>query len=188
MARSTKTALLLLVLAGVLMFVPLPETGRLVDALQDLGHVGVGALLAFFVCRVLRDHAGLGVGPAMVLSFVITAVVLAGVEFLQPVFGRSRSLADLTTGLLAGAGALTLMLAHGRDGLGKFVVWLVGMALLLAAAATPGQVLVDVARQYRIPPCWRPSKTNWNWGAGGSRTRPPPGRPTTPRTSTGVSR
>ncbi len=152
MELSTKAALLLIAIVLVLLFVPLPDGGRVANALQDLAHVPVGALLAWAIWGQLHHRLSMGAGPAAFLSFVLVVVVLAGVEAIQPFLGRGRSLEDLTVGVLAAAGALTITVARGSVGVTRAGGWLLGLALLGLAAWPGGRILGDFVRLWRTQP------------------------------------
>lgn len=126
--RSSGRPSLLLAFAVViltgLLFTPLPPAFRtpLGASLLNALHYPVFALFAYAGRILLREFTRLNDRAANALALALVLLGAAGVEIVQPLFGRSGSLEDA---LIGGAGAgmaalMPLLLQRGR----KLLVWL----------------------------------------------------------------
>jgi VanZ family protein len=135
------------VLAAALL-APLPR-GRFMDALTDLGHAPLFAVLAAWTATRLR-RSGFGLPGALGAAWAAAVAAGVAVEALQALVGREASAGDVwadAVGALAG-----ILAAAAREGVGRPVLLTAGAVLTaLAGMAWPGLRLLDVLRQ-RLQP------------------------------------
>jgi len=137
---------------GVLLLVPLPRMGRAGIAVQDLGHVPIGAALALLAYVLLRGRGRRAAPVAAALALALAVLVLAAVEVVQPLTHRTRSLADLEAGALGAAGALAIVATWPRAPLVRVAGLLAGVVLMGLGARPAATTLYDVWRQRRDAP------------------------------------
>jgi hypothetical protein len=134
---------LILLAAGMLFFVPLPNDyrARWYSAAQDLAHVPLFAMLTFLTGRLCW--------PERIARIAIAAAGLAAaIEIVQPLVGRSASWHDLIYGIVGVAVAVV----------GLQTRWPVAMRLAIGAAlvawplAQNAPVMIDAFQSWRSFP------------------------------------
>lgn len=99
-----------LAIFSLLAFVPLGKSVNPVAVMttMDAGHAFAFCLLSWLLYRVVAHH---GRFRAVMISALASVVLMVGIEFLQPYFGRTSSLADIKIDLLGSAIALSGIVA-----------------------------------------------------------------------------
>lgn len=152
MTPPRKRALLLAGVVGAALIVPLPRMGRLGVACQDLCHVPIGALFALLAYAAVRAGGRRSRLAAGLLAFVLVTLLLALVEVVQPLTGRTRSFADLVAGARGAAAALAIVVSWSRGGLPRVAGLVLGAALAAWGSRPAAATIYDVWRQQRDAP------------------------------------
>lgn len=149
---NRRTALLIALLAALLalLIVPLPFRGRLVKALFDAAHLLVGGLLAAIAVR-MPPIRGIRSRPAREATAVVVATLAgAGIEVMQGLVGRERSLLDAATnGLGAGAWFLLRRRAAAERPGARRTALAAACILVVVGLIAPGLEGYDAVRQSR---------------------------------------
>lgn len=137
----------------VLLILPLPDTGRIGEALLDLLHGPAFALLGFLGCEAVRSRRhGSTVLAVVTVSLLVSAFGI-GAEYAQTLVDRHASWHDAAAnGLGAAAGALWSLGRSSPDRPARFGLILASLLLLTVAAWGPVGILIDSYRQSREMP------------------------------------
>lgn len=151
--RPMSAAVLLIVLSLVLLMIPLPQLGRVSDALGDLLHVPLFALLAVVVRQALLHFRPDGRRFANITAWLSVSALGIAAEYLQQFVGREASVGDgLADVLGAAAGIACLESVSAASGFKRRMCLLFAAAAVMFASLLPVAALFDVVRQTRQMP------------------------------------
>ncbi|QGJ69808.1 Hypothetical protein PBC10988_14950 [Planctomycetales bacterium 10988] len=149
---------LLVALAGMLL-VPLPEVGRVGGALLDLCHAPASAIAT---CAVFYFLHSLGIRPwilGAIASGFLVICFTGFAEAVQPLMGRTASLADLIANGVGVAVAMLWIYAsqwNRSSFLGSLIKWssigMLSLGLLMLPSWRPMEILADTHyQQHQLP-------------------------------------
>lgn len=145
---SSIAAAALFLAALAVLLAPLPQLGRVSDALGDLLHVPLFALLAVLIRQRLPQF-GVRNTPSTDIAvwLVISAFGLAS-EWLQQFVGREASFGDAAADVLGSAAGLAWVSSLASESVPRrYRARLLAALLVAAACMLPVRELYDVARQ-----------------------------------------
>jgi VanZ family protein len=132
----------------LLLLVPIPHVGKVMDSIGDMLHAPLFAVLAFASFHLLRKHLSSSAVYPAAICLVVVSIFAALTEWMQLLTGRTPSGQDLfadicgvTMGVLA-----AVAVATPRRGI-RVAFSLAAVSLFAIAIRAPVAVLVDVARQ-----------------------------------------
>jgi hypothetical protein len=146
MRADCKTFLLwscFVALATFVLVAGLPSHPRIFAVLNNFAHAPVFGALAVVNFQILTRHSPLSTRTVYPLSFLMTLAIGAGIELIQPMFGRDGETGDVITDALGAAAGLSFV-ALFRTGERLFPATV--LVLAMAMAAWP---VLEIALGYR---------------------------------------
>jgi VanZ family protein len=138
----------LLALLVVLLLIPMPPAGKVINSVGDMLHVPLFACLSFVLFRLVHQRFPRATAGAAAMTWVLSVAVAALTELMQVMTGRTASGHDLfadvcgvTTGVLAAA-AVASATRRWRILLIAVAACAMGIAIV-----RPARVLMDIVRQ-----------------------------------------
>ncbi len=151
--RPLSAAALLIVISVILLLIPLPQLGRVSDAIGDLLHVPLFALLAVALRHALLHNWPGRMTTANVAAWLSISTLGIASEYIQQYVGREASFGDAFADILGAVAGIACIEAWGSaNGLKRRLYLFFATAAVLFASMLPAAVLFDVVRQARQMP------------------------------------
>ncbi len=132
----------------LLLLVPIPPVGKVMNSIGDMLHAPLFAILAYTSFHLLRKHRAPSLLFTAVICLVVVSVFAALTECLQLFTGRTPSGQDLFTDICGVAvGVLVAVAVATPRRRIRLALCLAAVALFTIAVSKPVAVLIDVARQ-----------------------------------------
>ena len=138
-----------LALLMILLLIPVPPVGTVINSIGDMLHAPLFACLSLALFRLLHQRWSKSVSITAAISWILASAVAALPELLQLLTGRTPSSQDLFADICGVSIGVFVAIAVASPQRRRRVTFLLAAAIVLAIAISrPVSILIDVARQH----------------------------------------